>query len=140
MGNYSDFINVQRPHLRYHHPMPLQDRAAQFAPFAALTGFDEEINETARQTDSKHELTEDELDMLNAALCELMERETEKPRVSILYFQPDKSKAGGTYLSYTGNLRFFDESSMELKFVDDSRIRISDIMKIEIPKESAQNI
>ena len=90
MGNYSDFINVQRPHLRYHHPMPLQDRAAQFAPFAALTGFDEEINETARQTDSKHELTEDEQDMLNAALCELMERETEKPRVSILYFQPDK--------------------------------------------------
>ena len=105
-----------------------------------MTGFDEEINETARQTDSKHELTEDELDMLNAALCELMERETEKPRVSILYFQPDKSKAGGTYLSYTGNLRFFDESSMELKFVDDNRIRISDIMKIEIPKESAQNI
>ena len=137
---YYDIINYSRPVSKTRPRMSNLDRAAQFAPFAALTGFDEEINETARQTDSKHELTEDELDMLNAALCELMERETEKPRVSILYFQPDKSKAGGAYLSYTGNLRFFDESSMELKFVDDNRIRISDIMKIEIPKESAQNI
>ena len=135
MGNYNDFINVQRPHLRYHHTMPLQDRAAQFAPFAALTGFDEEINETARRTNTKHELTEDELDVLNSALCELMESETEKPQVTIQYFQPDKSKAGGAYISYTGNLRFFDEGSMVLHFVDDSRIRISDIMSIEISEE-----
>lgn len=63
------------------HPMSMHDRAAQFAPFAALTGFDDEIDETARLTSDKHELTEDELDAVNAALAELMERENEKPRV-----------------------------------------------------------
>ena len=112
--------------------MSIQSRASQFAPFAALTGFDEEIDETARKTDTKRDLTEDELEILNACLCELMEREAERPRVTVVYFQADMVKSGGAYCTYTGNLRFFDEAHMVLKFVDDSRIRIADIMRIEI--------
>lgn len=132
MSPYDSIKNIERYRLQEHRPMSIQSRASQFAPFAALTGFDEEIDETARKTDTKRDLTEDELEILNACLCELMEREAERPRVTVVYFQADMVKSGGAYCTYTGNLRFFDEAHMVLKFVDDSRIRIADIMRIEI--------
>lgn len=132
MTEYDDIMHLERYRLKKHHPMPMWSRAAQFSPFAALNGFDEEIDETARLTEEYHELTEDELDDVNAVLCELMEREAEKPKVKILYFQPDKHKIGGAYMEYSGDLRFFDEGNMMLNFVDGSRISVEHIVRISI--------
>ncbi|MFR7907878.1 MAG: hypothetical protein ACLU4K_06620 [Oscillospiraceae bacterium] len=132
MGNYDDIKNHERYRLKKHTPMSMWSRAAQFSPFAALTGFDEDIDETARLTDEFHELTEEELDRNNAVLCEMMERESENPKVHIIYFKPDERKSGGSYKKYIGNLRFFDEESMILNFTDGSRIPVKQIVRAEI--------
>ena len=128
---YDDILHMERYQLQRHRPMPLKNRAIQFSAFAALSGFDEEISETARLTDDYHELTEDEYDHNNAVLCELMERESEKPPVHIVYFKPDKRKSGGSYKEYSGNLRFFDEAGMILNFTDGSRIPVKQIVRVD---------
>lgn len=129
---YDDIMHMERYRLKKHRPMPLKNRAFQFSAFAALSGFDEEINETARLTDEFRELTEEELDRNNAVLCEMMERESENPKVRIIYFKPDERKSGGSYRKYIGNLRFFDEESMILNFTDGSRISVEQIVRAEI--------
>ena len=93
--NYEDIINLPHHVSPIHPPMPLSDRAAQFAPFAALTGYGEVIKETARQTDRKPELTEEEKQELDYKLQMAVSLPGEKPAVTITYFVPDKKKAGG---------------------------------------------
>lgn len=127
---YEDILDLPRYMLQYNRPMPLHARAAQFAPFAALTGFDEEIEETARFTEGKLELTEDELDAMNKALVWLLEHENEHTEITVTYFQPDARKQGGAYVTYTGNLRFLDEAEGKLKFTDGSAVPIGMIRKI----------
>ncbi|MDD6269169.1 MAG: hypothetical protein PUA84_03840, partial [Oscillospiraceae bacterium] len=116
-----DYLSIiSRPHhvsaKRY--PMSMSDRAAQFAPFAALTGYEDEVDEVARLTDSLKDMTEDDQDELNKAFCRLMESESERPPVTVSYFKPDSKKSGGKYLTYTGNFRFYDEAERKLKFTD----------------------
>ena len=93
--NYEDIINLPHHVSPVHPPMPLSDRAAQFAPFAALTGYGDVIKETARQTDRKPELTEEEKQELDYKLQMAVSLPGEKPAVTITYFVPDKKKAGG---------------------------------------------
>lgn len=131
MKNYDDIINHERYRLKNHKPMSLIDRAVQFSPFAALTGFDEEIDETARITDHRAELTEDELNDLNQTFQMLLDKQEECPLVAVTYFQSDKRKSGGVYVTYTGNFRFFDEIEGVLKFVDGMVIAISEISRIK---------
>lgn len=128
-----ELLSMPRYRLRHHRPMPEMSRAAQFAPFAALTGFDDEIDETARLTDTQHELTEMQLDALNQALARLAEQK--KPQIRVTYFQPDAKKAGGAYLTYTGTLRFLDEGELLLRFVGDVYIPIPQICRIEFLEE-----
>ena len=132
MNNYDDIRNHSRYKLKRHQPMSMWSRAAQFSPFAALTGYDDEIDEAARLTDRREELTEDELNDLNQAFQKLLERASDRPLVTVTYFQPDERKDGGKYVSYTGRFRFFDETERILHFTDRTEIPVDDVFHIEI--------
>lgn len=128
---YEKLLNAERP-VSDRARMSNQDRAAQFMPFAALTGFGAIINETSRTTTKKHQLNEDELTLLNENLNKLSETISQKPEVRVVYFIPDERKSGGSYSTYSGNVRRVDEFEKELIFTDKSKIRIENIMLIEI--------
>jgi hypothetical protein len=130
MKNYDDIINLPHHISANHAPMSLDKRAAQFAPFAALTGYDEEIEETARFVDEKLPLDDDRLDKLNKALQYLDEHQSEKPLVTVTHFVADKQKSGGIYQVYTGNLRFFDSVELVLKFTDRTEIAVEDLFDL----------
>lgn len=132
MRNYEDIRNHKRYQLKHHTPMSLESRAAQFAPFAALVGYDEEIGEAARSTDGREELSEDAVDALNQAFQKLLEHEEERPLVTVTYFQPDAKKDGGRYMTYTGNFRFYDAEKRVVKFVDGMVIGAGQVCRIEM--------
>ena len=125
---YDDIIN--RPHHRStkHPHMPLADRAAQFSPFAALTGHGEAIRETARLTDSKMELSEEVKLYLSARISLIAENIKEHPEISVTYFLPDERKAGGAYVSKIGAVKKINE--YELVMWDGVVIPIDDIVAI----------
>lgn len=130
----AELLHRAHPVLRHHRPMSPQGRAAQFSAFAALTGFDEEIDETARLTDAQEELTEEAFDRLNAVLVHLAETEAQRPLVTVTYFRPDSRKSGGAYLTYSGRLRFLDEAELKLHFTDGTVIPIPAVSSIsEVP-------
>lgn len=129
---YKDIIHLPHHRSDKHPHMSSYDRAAQFSPFAALTGFDDEIDETARLTDCRPELTEDELNSLDSAIQQISE--LDKPLIAVTYFVPDVNKSGGSYRVYTGNLRFLDFGEEKLKFVDDTVILLGNVVKIKIFK------
>lgn len=132
MRNYEDIRNHERYQLKHHTPMSLESRAAQFAPFAALVGYDEEIGEAARSTDGREELSEDAIDALNQAFQKLLEHEEERLLVTVTYFQPDTKKDGGRYMTYTGNFRFYDAEKRVMKFVDGMVIGVEQVCRIEM--------
>lgn len=96
-GKYEDIINLPHPTSKKHPRMSRQNRAAQFSPFAALTGYDAEIRELARQTEKKKQLSEDQWDMLNEKIMELLKLPHKPVRAVVTYFVPDSKKEGGTY-------------------------------------------
>ena len=105
---YDDIINLPH-HISKRHPqMSLYNRAAQFSPFAALSGHDEAIEETVRLTDEQRELTQGESDELNRKLAYLLQRNESTP-VDIIYFQPDGRKNGGSYRSVSGTIKKIDD-------------------------------
>ena len=130
-SNYDDIINLPH-HVSSTRPqMSMLDRAAQFSPFAALTGYDDAIKETGRLTDEKIEMDEDRkaaLDMKQAYLIEMID---EQPEISITYFLPDTKKSGGAYVTVTGNLKRFDEYERLLILTDGKKIPMDDIADIE---------
>lgn len=132
MRNYEDIRNHERYQLKHHTPMSLESRAAQFAPFAALVGYDEEIGEAARSTDGREELSEDAIDALNQAFQKLLEHEEERPLVTVTYFQLDAKKDGGRYMTYTGNFRFYDAEKRVMKFVGGMVIGVGQVCRIEM--------
>ena len=102
---YDDIIHLPH-HVSQNHPqMPLRDRAAQFAPFAALTGYEAVVGETARLTASKRELDAQEAEELNRQLAVVIEHLSERPEVTVEYFVPDERKSGGAYVTVTGRVR-----------------------------------
>jgi hypothetical protein len=133
--NYDDIKHLTRPQYDDLPPMSMSDRAAQFSPFAALVGYDDAVDETARLTDSKVVLTEDEMTELNANLNRLLDNLDEGLEISVSYFVPDEKKSGGKYVEKVGVVRIFDSYSQELVFMDKSRIIIQDIIKIEFKGE-----
>ena len=128
---YDDIINLphhtsaSRPHMSAH------DRAAQFSPFAALTGYDSAITETARLTDKRVELDEYSKAALNGKLSMIQEQLDEQPDVSITYFQPDNKKSGGTYITAAGCVKKIDEYERTVVMRDATQIPIEDILAIE---------
>ncbi len=103
--DYYDIINLPHHVSRNHPQMPMEARAAQFAPFAALTGYDAVIHETARLTDKQVELEEYDNDRLNRIFSELMDSLEKHPMVTVSYFKPDEHKAGGAYMTVSGKLK-----------------------------------
>lgn len=134
-NNYDDIKHLTRPQYDDLHPMSMSDRAAQFSPFAALVGYDDAVAETARLTDSRTVMTEDEMSELNDNLNRLLDSLDEQPEISVTYFVPDEKKSGGKYVEKVGVVRIFDSYSQELVFIDRFRINIQDIFKIEFKGE-----
>ena len=129
MKDYSDIIDHPHHVSRTHPQMSMHDRAAQFSPFAALTGFDAE---EARVTDRRMELEEDERQRLNERLRILSEHIEEQPEVSITYFVPDERKDGGGYVTKTGALKKIDEYEHVLIMTDGVRIPIREIIEVSL--------
>ena len=125
--NYDDIKHLTRPQYDDLPPMSMHDRAAQFSPFAALVGYDDAVAETARLTDSRIELTEDEISELNANLNRLLDSLDEQPQISVTYFVPDEKKSGGKYVEKVGVVRIYDSYANELVFTDGVRIAVADM-------------
>ncbi len=130
-GKYDDIINLPH-HVSATRPrMPLTDRAAQFAPFAALRGYEAAVRETARRTEEKRELAEETRQELDTALHRIRERLAEKPRVRVTWFVPDPRKDGGAYITREGAAAQLLPLERLLVLADGTRIGIGDIAQIE---------
>ena len=128
MNNRYDEIMALPPHVSKTRPqMPLSDRAAQFAPFAALTGYDSAIKETGRLTDERIELDEEALAALDRKYQLLIEALDDAPEVTIIYFQPDERKAGGQYVSATGTVKKVDTFGRRILLQDGTRIPLDSV-------------
>ena len=124
MKDYSKIINLPHHQSATRKRMSNYDRAAQFAPFAALTGHDEAIKETARLTDDYMEMGEDRLGELSAKIKLLIDKLSEQPEITVVYFIPDERKSGGSYAEKTGVVRIIDEYERKLVFYDGDKILI----------------
>lgn len=127
---YDDIIDLPRPKSA-HEPMPMSDRAAQFSPFAALTGYEDAIDETARLTDARVELGESAVEELERTLAGIAAHISERPEITVTYFVPDGRKEGGAYMTRTGALKRIDELERALVFADGERIAVGDIFFVE---------
>lgn len=123
---YDDIIHLPHHVSKRHPQMPLYSRAAQFAPFAALSGHDAAVGETARQTDEQHELSQSERDRLDRKMSRLLQKE-ERPEVGITYFRPDKRKSGGQYRTVTGTIKKVDEIEGRLLLTDGTVIPLDSV-------------
>ena len=130
MSRYDDIINLERPRYIDLPPMSMHDRAAQFSPFAALVGYEDAVKETARLTDARREMLEDEIAELNRQLGELAERLSERPEIRVTYFIPDKKKDGGRYVSKIGNARTIDQYNNTIVFTDGDTVQIKDMYSV----------
>jgi hypothetical protein len=130
MNSYDDIIDLPHHQSAKHPHMSMADRAAQFSSFAALTGHDAAIRETARLTDQKIELDEDEKAALDEKIRALIDRIGQHPEVGVTYFQPDEKKDGGAYVTVTGTLQKVDEFHRRLTLSDGTEINLDSIVDI----------
>ena len=128
---YEDIIGLPYRGSPTRRHMPRQDRAAQFAPFAALSGYGEVIGETARLTEERIELDEDEKTAIDGRLQWLKSRQTARPEAAITYFRPDAQKPGGAYVTVTGAVRRVDDCARAVVLTDGTRVPIAAIRAIE---------
>ena len=108
------------------------DRAAQFSPFAALTGFDAAIAETGRLTDDRIQLDEDEKQLLDRQLQAVLDRLPEQPEVTVLWFRQDERKNGGAYVSTTGHVKKVDTYTGRMLLADGRSIPLEEIASIDV--------
>lgn len=111
--------------------MSLLDRAAQFAPFAALTGYDDAVKETVRLTDEKIEMSEENLNVLNMKYQILVDRLSEEHEVTFTYFIPDRAKSGGAYVTKQGIVKKVDDYKRLITLYDGMKIPMDDILTID---------
>lgn len=129
--SYEDIINLSHHVSKTRKTMSLESRSAQFAPFAALTGYGEAIQETSRLTTNKKDLSETEKSIIDNKLRILNSIIKDKPLATITYFVPDSKKSGGKYITESGNIRRIDVINNEIIFVNKRIIKITDIIDIE---------
>ena len=130
-GKYDEIMGLPHHVSKTRPQMPMSDRAAQFAPFAALTGYDAAIKETGRLTDERIELDVEALSALDMKYQLLMEAHDEAPEVTITYFQPDERKAGGKYVSAVGTVKKIDDFERRITMRDGTRIPMDDVLSID---------
>ena len=128
---YNDIINLPHHKSKTRKQMSMIDRAAQFSPFAALTGHEDAINETGRIVYEKTDLDENAKSVLNEKLQMISDFINDSPVITVTYYRPDIRKKGGAYVSYTGNVIKIDINRRVLVFSDMSEIIIDDISEIE---------
>lgn len=126
MNNYDDIINIKNHEPKFHVRMSREQRAAQFAPFQALTGFENEVLEVSRTTSKKIELTDEEKEEINNILVNSINK-----YVCITYFEPDNKKNGGKYVVKDGIIRMIDSYDRKIIFKDKTKIDIDEILNIE---------
>ena len=132
MNDYEDIINLPHHQSNTRPHMSLHDRAAQFAPFAAPTGYDDAVKEARRLTDGKPELDENQLTELDQMLTELTKRISEHPEIIITYFEPDNKKDGGAYITFIGRLKKIDNYKRIFVFEDGREIQICNIINMDV--------
>ena len=120
---YEDIMHLSRPVSTRHLPMSMHDRAAQFSPFAALTGYDAAIEETARLTDRQKELAERIKEALDQKIRDIQDVIDTMPEVTVTFFEPDLRKAGGAYRTVTGRVKKIDEYNKVLIFQDETAVQ-----------------
>lgn len=130
MNKYKDIINLPHHVSNTRKPMSLYNRAAQFAPFAALTGYDDAIKETARLTEERIELSDELKNMLNQKIKLIIENIKLQPEVAITYYVPDNKKSGGVYKTISGNVKRIDEVEKCIIFTNKLKIFFSNIISI----------
>ncbi len=130
-NKYEDIINLPHHRSKTHPHMSLHDRAAQFSPFAALTGYEAAVNETARLTEEWIEPDEYEKEKLNRRLALIGERLSESPYVEMTYFKPDEKKSGGAYVTVRGSVRKIDTYEGIIYMNDGTKIPIDTLRSIE---------
>ena len=130
-GKYDEIMGLPHHVSKTRPQMPMSDRAAQFAPFAALTGYDAAIKETGRLTDERIELDVEALSALDMKYQLLMEALDEAPEVIITYFRPDERKAGGKYVSAVGAVKKIDDFERRITMRDGTRIPMDDVLSID---------
>lgn len=127
---YEDIIDMPRPKSKTKKPMSLTERAAQFAPFAALSGHNEELRETARLTSDKIELDEMEKELLSVKLKTLESRLHEQINISISYFIKDPKKEGGKYITIDGTIKQIDMINQLIILTDKTKIPMDNVIEI----------
>ena len=130
MGKYDDIIHLPHHQSQTRAHMPLHDRAAQFAPFAALTGFGAAIHETARLTEEKIELTESKKADLDMRLQLLTDHLADRPEITLTYFRPDPRKEGGAYTEETGVVKKIDTYERAIVMESGAIIPVDDVCRI----------
>ena len=120
---YEDIMHLSRPVSTRHLPMSMHDRAAQFSPFAALTGYDAAIEETARLTDRQTELAESGKEALDKKIRAIQDAIDTMPEVTVTFFEPDLRKSGGAYRTITGQVKKIDEYNKALIFQDETAVQ-----------------
>lgn len=130
-AEYDDIINLEHPEPKNHKRMALINRAAQFAPFAALTGYDDAVNEAARTVDSRIELDEYEKVCIDEKLKIIRSRLKQQCEITITYFKPDINKAGGMYIDTTGTVKKIDVLNHMLIMKDGTAVPVDDICDIK---------
>ena len=128
---YEDMLELPHPVSKTHPQMPRRDRAAQFAPFAALTGYEEAVREAARITEEKMILDEDSKEQLDWKLRCLQEKVKEKPTITVTYFLKDEKKKGGKYVTVTGVLKKIDSYTHQFVLESGEEIPVEDIVSLE---------
>lgn len=129
MDDYSDIINLSRP-VSKRPRMSLEQRSAQFAPFAALTGYEGQVKETARLTNKKIEINEELKEILNKKIQLIQKKIKEQPQIEITYFIPDSKKEGGRYETVTNSVKKIDTYKGEIILIDGTTIAIDEIIDI----------
>jgi len=128
---YEDIVNLP-PHISKKHPQPsMMDRAARFAPFAAITGYEEMVLEEARVTEEQIHLDEDAVALICEKINMIQEFIDEEHEVKITYFEPDKKKSGGAYITITGTPKRVDEYEQLLIMTDGKKIKFDSIYRLE---------
>lgn len=130
-GPYDDIIHLPHPVSPTHPQMSIANRAAQFSPFAALTGYDAAVAETARLTGERIALEEDARDVLDQKQRILADVVDDHPEIAVTYFQPDAKKDGGAYVTVTGALKKIDEHERYIRLMNGQKIAIDDILDME---------
>lgn len=129
---YEDMLELSHPVSKTHLQMARRDRAAQFAPFAALTGYEEAVREAARFTEEKMILDEDSKEQLDWKLRCLQEKVKEKPAITVTYFLEDEKKKGGKYVTVTGVLKKIDGYTHQFVLENGEEITLEDIVSLNL--------